>query len=179
MTRPLPGDYGARRSAYNLRVMSFLRFLMLLSLVVWVGGVIFLSFAEAPTAFSVLPSRHLAGTVVGRSLTILHWMGLISGIVYLASSLAYNQIARGTPQALAARHVLIGLMLVLTAVSQFGITPRMAALRTSFVEIDQVPPDDPGRVEFNKLHQWSERMEGGVLLLGLVVVYLTARPWGG
>jgi uncharacterized membrane protein len=148
---------------------------MLLSLVVWVGGVIFLSFGEAPTAFGVLPSRHMAGTVVGRSLTILHWMGLIAGVVYLVSSMAYSQMARGAAHPLAARNVLIVLMLLLTAVSQFGITPRMVALRTSFVDIDKVPVDDPGRVEFNALHQWSERMEGGVLLLGLVVVYLTAR----
>jgi len=159
--------------------MSFLRFLMLLSLVVWVGGVIFLSFGEAPTAFGVLPSRHMAGTVVGRSLTILHWMGFISGIVYLVSSLAYSQMMRGTMHPFAARHVLLAVMLLLTAVSQFGITPRMVALRTSFVDIDKVPQDDPGRVEFNALHKWSERMGGGVLLIGLVVVYLTARQWGG
>lgn len=158
--------------------MSILRFLILLSLVVWVGGVIFLSFGEAPTVFGVLPSRHLAGTVVGRSLTILHWMGLISGLVYLGSSLAYNQIAKGSMQAMAGRHLLIVLMLLLTAVSQFGITPRMVALRTSFVDIDRVPVNDPGRVQFNELHRWSERIEGGVLLIGLVVVYLTARQLG-
>jgi len=121
----------------------------------------------------------MAGTVVGRSLTILHWMGLISGIVYLVSSLAYSQMMRGTMHPFAARHVLLAVMLLLTAVSQFGITPRMVALRTSFVDIDKVPQDDPGRVEFNALHKWSERMEGGVLLIGLVVVYLTARQWGG
>jgi hypothetical protein len=102
-------------------------------------------------------------------------MGFISGIIYLVSSMAYSQIARGTMHPFAARHVLIVLMLLLTAVSQFGITPRMVALRTSFVEIDKIPVDDPGRIEFNSLHQWSERMEGGVLLMGLVVVYLTAR----
>jgi Domain of unknown function (DUF4149) len=155
--------------------MSFLRFLMLLSLVVWVGGVIFLSFGEAPTVFGVLPSRHMAGAVVGKSLTILHWMGLISGVVYLVSSMAYSQMMRGTMHPFAARHVLIVLMLLLTAVSQFGITPRMVGLRTSFVDIDRIPTDDPGRIEFNALHKWSERMEGGVLLLGLAVVYLTAR----
>jgi hypothetical protein len=159
--------------------MAFLRFLMLLSLVVWVGGVMFLAFVEAPTAFGVLPSRHIAGAVVGHSLTILHWMGIVSGLVYLGASLAYNQIARGNTHPMAPRHVLIVVMLLLTAVSQFGITPRMAALRTAFVDIDQVPPDDPGRMEFNALHKWSERMEGGVLLLGLVVAYLTARQWGG
>jgi hypothetical protein len=150
---------------------------MLLSLVVWVGGVIFLAFVEAPTAFrlGLLPSRHLAGSVVGGSLNILHWMGLISGMVFLLSSLAYNQIARGTADAFALRHILIVLMLLLTAYSQFRITPRMVALRTSFVEIDKIPLDDPGRVEFDRLHNWSEKLEGGVLLMGLVVVYLTAR----
>ena len=150
---------------------------MLLSLVVWIGGVMFLAFVEAPTAFrpGLLPSRHLAGAVVGGSLNILHWMGIISGIVFLISSLAYNQISKGTAQPFALRHVLIVLMLLLTAYSQFGITPRMVALRASFVEIDRVPLDDPGRVEFDRLHNWSEKLEGGVLLLGLAVVYLTAQ----
>jgi hypothetical protein len=153
---------------------------MLLSLVVWIGGVMFLAFVEAPTAFrpGLLPSRHLAGAVVGGSLNILHWMGIVSGIVFLISSLAYNRISKGTMQPFALRHVLIVLMLLLTAYSQFGITPRMVALRTSFVEIDKVPLDDPGRVEFDRLHNWSEKLEGGVLLLGLVVVYLTARQLG-
>ena len=157
--------------------MSFLRFLMLLSLVVWIGGVMFLAFVEAPTAFrpGLLPSRHLAGAVVGGSLNILHWLGIVSGIVFLISSLAYNQISKGTAQPFALRHVLIVLMLLLTAYSQFGITPRMVALRASFVEIDRVPLDDPGRVEFDRLHNWSEKLEGGVLLLGLAVVYLTAQ----
>lgn len=160
--------------------MSFLRFLMLLSLVVWVGGVIFLAFVEAPTAFrpGLLPSRHLAGSVVGGSLNILHWMGLISGCVFLLSSIACNYMARGTADAFALRHVLIVLMLLLTAYSQFGITPRMVALRTSFVEIDKIPLDDSGRVEFDRLHNWSEKLEGGVLLMGLVVVYLTAPQLG-
>lgn len=153
---------------------------MLLSLVVWVGGVIFLAFVEAPTAFrpGLLPSRHLAGSVVGGSLNILHWIGLISGVVFLASSLAYNQLSRGTPDGFALRHILIVLMLLLTAYSQFGITPRMVALRTSVVVIDNVPLDDSRRVEFDRLHNWSEKLEGGVLLLGLAVVYLTARQLG-
>ena len=52
--------------------MPFLRFLMLLSLVVWIGGLIFFAFVLAPTAFSVLPTSHLAGNVVGRALGKLH-----------------------------------------------------------------------------------------------------------
>ena len=149
---------------------------MLLSLVVWVGGVIFLSFGEAPTVFGVLPSRHMAGAVVGKSLTILHWMGLISGVVYLVSSMAYSQMMRGRMHPFAARHVLIVLMLLLTAVSQFGITPRMRQLRAEMAKPGAW--HDSNQIEFDALHQLSTWAEGGVLLLGLGVVVLTARRFG-
>jgi hypothetical protein len=153
--------------------MSFLRYLMLLALIVWLGGLIFLP-VVAQTAFSVLPSRHLAGTVVGRSLGTLHWMGIVSGIVFLASSILYSRLTKGTPHVFAARHVLICLMLALTLISQFGIIPRLDTLRASIGEIDSVPPDNPTRMQFDALHVWSTRVESGVILLGLVVVYLTA-----
>lgn len=148
---------------------------MLLSLIVWLGGLMFLSFVLAPTAFAVIPTRHMAGTVVGRSLGILHWMGIISGLVFLIASLAYSRLTMGTPHLFAARNVLIVLMLVLTLISQFGIMPRMIALRNSVVLIDSVPLNHPDRMEFDALHVWSERVEGGVLLLGLAVTYLTAQ----
>ena len=56
-------------------------------------------------------------------------------------------------------------------------TPRMVALRASFVEIDKIPLDDPGRVKFDRLHNWSEKLEGCVLLMGLAVVYAVARQF--
>jgi uncharacterized membrane protein len=158
--------------------MSFLRFLMLLSLVCWIGGLIFFAFVVAPTAFSVLPTSHLAGNVVGRSLGKLHWIGLISGIVFLVSSLLYSRFTDGTAHVFAPRHVLLCLMLALTLISQFGIIPRMDALRASLGEVGSVPMDNPERVQFDALHVWSTRVEGAVLLLGLVAVYLTAKQFG-
>jgi hypothetical protein len=71
------------------------------------------------------------------------------------------------------------IMLALTLISQFGIIPRMDTLRASLpADIDSVPTDDSARVQFDTLHAWSTRLEGGVLLLGLVVVYLTASFLG-
>src|SRR5271166_3894684 len=105
--------------------MSFLRYLMLLSLIVWIGGLIFFAFAVAPAAFAVLPTRHLAGNLVGRTLGILHWMAIVSGLVFLASSILYSQLSRGTPHIFAARNVMIVAMLILTLTSKFGIIPRM------------------------------------------------------
>jgi hypothetical protein len=156
--------------------MALLRYLILLSLIVWLGGLIFFP-VVAQAAFSSLPSRHLAGTLVGRSLGTLHWMGIIAGIVFLASSILYSRLTKGTAQVFAARHVLVCMMLALTLISQFGLIPRMDTLRASIGEIDSVPPDNPARMQFDGLHVWSTRLEGGVILLGLVVVYLTAASF--
>jgi hypothetical protein len=154
--------------------MSFLRFLMLLSLICWIGGLIFFAFVVAPSAFSVLPTSHLAGNLVGRTLGKLHWIAIFSGIVFLVSSLLYSRLTDGTAHLFAARHALVCLMLALTLISQFGIIPRMDALRASLGDVRSVPIDNPGRVQFDALHVWSTRVEGAVLLLGLLVVYLTA-----
>jgi uncharacterized membrane protein len=157
--------------------MAFLRFLMLLALVVWLGGLIFFAFVVAPTVFSpgLLPTRHLAGEIVGRSLGALHWMGVISGVVFLITSAIYNRITVGNARPLAGRHLLIALMLLLTLISQFAISPKMHALRSEAGVIDNLTLDSPIRTEFDRLHIWSEKFEEGVFLLGLAALFLTAR----
>jgi uncharacterized membrane protein len=159
--------------------MSFLRFLMLLSLVAWIGGLMFFAFVLAPTVFApgVLPNTHLAGNIVGRALGKLHWIAIFFGIVFLGSSLLYSRLTDGTARVFAARHVLICLMLGLTLVSQFWIIPSMDTLRAQVADFTTVPLDDPARVEFDALHAWSTRVEGAVLLLGLVAIYLTASAF--
>ncbi|HUC29048.1 MAG TPA: DUF4149 domain-containing protein [Candidatus Acidoferrum sp.] len=154
--------------------MSFLRYLMLLSLVVWIGGLIFFAFVLAPTAFQVLPDTHLAGNVVGRALGKLHWMAIFSGVIFLLSSLLYSRLSDGTAHVFALRHVLIILMLGLTLLSQFWIIPRMDTLRAQVGDFATVPLNNPARVQFDALHVWTTRVEGAVLLFGLVVVYLSA-----
>ena len=157
--------------------MSIIRFLMLLSLVVWVGGIIFFAFVLAPTVFhpGILPSRQLAGAVVSRSLGILHGVGLACGVVFVITSIIDSQVMTGLAAPFAARNVLVYAMIVLTLISMFAISTRMLALRNDMVFIDNLPRDDPRRVEFNRLHVWSTRLESAVLLLGLAVLFLTSR----
>ncbi|HXY13328.1 MAG TPA: DUF4149 domain-containing protein [Terriglobales bacterium] len=157
--------------------MSFLRYLMLVSLIVWLGGLVFFAFVVAPAAFSVLPTRHLAGNVVARTINGLHWIGIVAAVVYLLSSVLYSRLTMGSLRLFAARNAIIALMLLLTLISQFGIIPRMDALRASIGEIDSVPPGNPARLQFDALHVWSTRVEGGVLLLGLVAAYLTSNAF--
>src|ERR1035441_3946221 len=113
--------------------------------------------------------------VVSRSLGILHWMGLTCGVVFLVTSVIDSQVVNGVPTLLSARNLLICAMILLTLISMFAISTRMLDLRNQMVFIDNVPHDDARRVEFNRLHVWSTRLESTVLLLGLAVILLTSR----
>jgi Domain of unknown function (DUF4149) len=158
--------------------MTVLRTLMLLALIAWIGGIIFFVAVLAPVVFSgVLPSRELAGNVVNPSLTRLHWIGMVCGLIFLSSSILLNLSKFTRPRIFAASHLLVLLMLAFTAISQFGIAPRMHVLRMEMGTIDNLPQDDARRMEFNRLHQRSTQAEGCVLFLGLAVVVLTARRW--
>jgi hypothetical protein len=154
--------------------MSLLRFLMMLSLAIWLGGIMFFAFVLAPTVFSVLPTRNLAGMVVSRSLARLHWIGLFSGIAYLLFSLVLSHLG-GSFRPFAPRHLLVLLMIALVLLAQFGISGKMNRLRADMGVIDNVSQDDPRRLEFNRLHIWSTRTEGTILILGLAVLFLTTR----
>jgi len=158
--------------------MTILRFFMLMALVIWVGGIIFFSFVVAPTLFSVLPTRNLAGMVVTRALGALHWIGIVCGVGFLICSLLEAHAGSGSWQATAARSVLVAGMVVVTLISQLLVGARMAALRAQMGEIDGIPLADPRRVAFNQLHRWSTGLETAVLILGLAAIYVMARHWG-
>jgi len=150
---------------------------MLLSLVVWIGGIIFLAFVEAPIAFTpgLLPTRHMAGSIVGQSLERLHYMGIASGIIFAIASMTYCRLTAGSARPFALRHILIVLMLVFTMISQFAISPKMYALRAQAVVMDNLSLDNPIRREFDRLHVWSESCEKVVLLFGIVALFRTAQ----
>jgi len=154
--------------------MTFLRFIILLALAVWIGALIFFP-VVAQTSFSVLPSTHLAGLVVRNSLIALHWMGIVAGIIFLVCSMIDNRLTVGRPRVFALSHILIVLMLALTTISQFWIIPRMDVLRITVGEISALPASNPLRAQFDSLHVWSTRIEMAVLVLGLIVLYSVAR----
>ena len=73
-----------------------------------------------------------------------------------------------------------------TKIQQLGLRPGrespitfvisyLPSLRAEAGVIDNVPLDNPLRMEFNRLHLWSERFEQAVFLLGLAALFLTAR----
>jgi uncharacterized membrane protein len=150
-----------------------LRVLRLLSMVVWVGGLIFFAFVLAPVAFSVLPSTHDAGTVVGATLRVLNMMAPYCGFVFILATLAeqYRQAPRR--RLLTTQMLLVWLMLGATQYVRTSIVPAMERDRIAAGgDVDAAPPNNPARLDFERLHPISEKIEGAALLFGLGVVVM-------
>ena len=154
-------------------MLNIFRALEFLGLSVWLGSDIFLSFVVAPGAFRVLaPNRDQAGAIVGFALTKMHLIGIACGVAILLLRLlrtkSFSSLA--APAALC-----VMLMMVLTAVSQLTVTPKMAALRMQMGSIQATATDSPLLAEFGKLHQISVTFESGVLLAGIACIFLMVR----
>jgi hypothetical protein len=152
-------------------VAATLRFLQFLSLGSWLGSIIFFIVFTAGI-FSVMPTKDLAGVVVGYSLARLHIMGVIAGCVYLISTAAMEKslAALARPAAL-----LVFVMILCTMASQYGVIARMDVLRAQMGSVDATPAGNPLHVAFDRLHQYSVRLEIAVLFSGLAALFLTAR----
>jgi hypothetical protein len=152
------------------------RFLQVFALGAWLGVIIYFAAVVTHDAFAVLPNRDDAGVLVGSTLGGLHGMGVILAIIYLGACLRLGRSTRalGQPAALG-----VILMLLLTLGSQWAVMPKMALLRTEMVSVEATPSNDARRAEFDRLHSVSVDLEVGVLLVGLVALFLTVRHTPG
>jgi uncharacterized membrane protein len=154
------------------KMNSLPKFLQVFALGTWVGSIIYLSFVVAPGAFATLKDTDQAGAMVGYSLSRLHFLGLVAGILYLVLGFF---LVRGMKDLLQPAILGVLLMLVLTAISQGYVTSRMHDLRVKMVSVQATPKDDPARVEFDRLHGMSVKLEVAVLLIGIVSLFFTVR----
>lgn len=134
--------------------MRFLNYLRLLLLGMWLGAAIFF-IGVAQSVFALLPTRELAGSVVNRNLMVLNLAGLAVGLVLLVLSLVSTRDI-GRLQLWAERIVLI-VLTAACATGQFVIALWLQFTKAQMggVPIDEVAVDDPLRVRFNDLHEYS------------------------
>ncbi len=154
--------------------------LVYLVLGLWLGALVFFGAVLAPIAFSQLPPLfatpaagiHAAGMIVGGSLVRLHWIGLFCGLIFLVVSV----LARAHYRTIIPQAVLVLVMMLLTAYSQFSIIPRMDTARDAVGgNVDAVAANNPGRQIFDRLHQRSVHVESLILLCGLGALVATAH----
>jgi hypothetical protein len=141
--------------------------LALLLLALWLGGATVVATAVAPAAFAVLPTRALAGALVGRVLPSVFYAGIVLGAI--AGVLAWTD--RATPHATARAIASFGTV-VACAIAQWVIAPRIARLRETIgPSVEALATTDPLRIEFGRLHGLSVLAMGiGMLTAGVAIV---------
>jgi hypothetical protein len=136
---------------------------------VWMGAALLFSAVVAPAAFDVLPSRTLAGAMVGRILPVLCYSGVVVGSVTVLLDLAgrnraWGRAAAGAVAALAC------------AVAQLVVGTRIDRLRAQIgAPIDALPTDDPRRIAFGRLHATSVIWLGVAILAAAIALGLAMR----
>ena len=158
-------------------MLGSLRFVQLLSMVVWLGGLVFFAFVLAPTAFGVLPGIHEAGLVVGASLKVFDKVALVCGALFLAVTASMFQRAKARVRGrYEIEFLLAGVMLLATAYLQWNIIPAMDNDQLQAGgDVNKLARTDPTWQHFDKLHHRSENVAGMVLVVGLGVLFLMSR----
>jgi hypothetical protein len=161
-------------SRRHLWVDSLLGISQWLVLAVWLGAMVFFSAAVAPSAFGVLPTRHLAGTLVNSVLGKLEWWGLVCGL--LLTGIQAAQVIRAGKLTTWAGRLAVGLpvlMTVVVAISKFVVSAKLAAIRGALgSELEKLPLDDPTRLAFAAWHQYSVWLMGFNILAAIALVIL-------
>lgn len=143
----------------------------LIILALWLGAAIFASAVVAPAAFAALPSRSLAGAVIGRVLPALFYAGICAGVAVAFLDWRMLDDIRVTARAST------GLVLATAcAVAQFVIGARIESVRASIGgSLDALPADDARRMAFGRLHGFSVLWLGVAALSAMVGIILSVR----
>jgi len=149
--------------------------LQLVALALWLGAAAFFSFGVAPAVFATLPSRTLAGAVVGRTLPIVFYAGIVVGALVVVLQAAGGRTALRDVTALCGC-----LIVVACGVAQFVVGPRIERLRQEIGgPIEVLSADDARRAAFGRLHGISVAWLGLAMLaagVALVVAWRAQSP---
>jgi hypothetical protein len=147
--------------------MKFLSDIRLLLIGLWLGASVFF-IGVVQTAFAVLPQKELAGSVVGRSLSILDYSGLAIAVILILTS--FLAAARVNKLWLWIERFLLVVLGAACVVEEFVIGIWMSAIRSQIGgPIDGIAADDPLRIRFDQLHQYSE----WVMMAGMIAALVT------
>lgn len=154
--------------------MPALRFVSMLAVAIWLGGMVTIGGIVAPAAFATLPSSD-AASLVGETLRRFHFVSYAAGGLLLLS-LTLMALIGPRPRAFWVRLTMAGVMLAATLVAGLVIDRRIAAMRAEIgVPVGSLPIGDARRAAFGRLHGASTGLMALTMVAGFVLVYLNAR----
>jgi len=146
-------------------MMILIHFIHLLSLVMWLGSIIFFSFFAAPAVFRVL-DRQQAGEVVGAIFPKYYAVGYTCSVLAAGTLILSPRGMEGPPL------IFLTVMAACTFYAGMVINPRARTLKLQMQE----QPENREALEpqFRSLHGWSVRLNATVLIFGLGLLWTTA-----
>jgi len=161
--------------------MSALRFVSVLLLAIWVGGLTALGTIGAPVIFATLEAhdpavgRTLAGAVFGAVFArFQHVTWAIGGL--LLAVLGIRAALGPRPRRFGLLMWTIAVMLALSAITVFVLTPRIDRLRDSTSgTIASLPDNDARKITFGRLHGASTGLMLVTLIAGLGLILAETR----
>lgn len=161
--------------------MIALRYVYVLALVLWLGGMITIGGVVAPAAFSVFEGGNPAAgqpeaaSVVGEVLRRFHPIGWVAGTTLLVT-LVIMKLIGPRPRGFGLRIAIVSGMLGASLLSGLWIDDEIASLRTSIdVPVGMLPAGDARRLRFGRLHGLSTALMGLTVAGGLALCYWETR----
>jgi hypothetical protein len=153
--------------------MKFLSDIRLLLIGLWLGAsVFFVGVAQA--AFAVLPQKDLAGSVVGRSLSIVDYAGIVIAAVLILTSMLGS--ARVNKLWLWVERFLLLVVGAACAVEEFVLGFWMSSIRSQITgPIENAAADDPLKLRFDQLHQYSEWVLMAAMIAALITFFIISN----
>jgi hypothetical protein len=161
--------------------MLAVRYVYVLALVIWLGGMIVLGAVVAPTLFATLQAgdpvngRALAGAAFGTAIARFHYVAYICGGL-LVITLALMRILGPKPVHFAVRAAIALTMLGIALYSGFVVLAEIDAIQAAVGTLpSRLPDGDLRRIQFDGLHLLSTRLMSANILGALVLLYWEAR----
>jgi len=149
--------------------MTLTLFIYLLSLVCWLGGMVFFSIFSAPVIFSVL-TRAEAGKLVSGIFPRYYLLGYIAGTIAVVLALYFCLVWRVRLWWILSA-VALAIALGLTVYAGTIVRPGIDAIH---IVAEEPNPDAARKAEFDRLHRLSVLLNGGVMVLNLLALLSTA-----
>ena len=161
--------------------MVLLRYLYVVALVLWVGGLITAGVLVAPSVFGVLQAwnesqgRVLAGRVFGEVLLRLTWLSYAMAAVMFIT-LTLHRLLGARPVKYGIRVGIMALMLLMMMYIGFYLLPGVDAIQATVQgPMTALPTTDPLRVEFDRLHGLSNILFSITAIGGLALCWWETR----
>ena len=146
---------------------NLIHFVYVLSLVCWIGSIVFFSFFTAPVIFNLL-EREKAGEVVGVIFPRYYLLGYVCAALIFCSLLVSGQNLFG------AKSILLSIMIVGWFYAGLVVSPKSRNLKALRQAAGSAEEQELLEAQFKRVHSLAVKLNGTVLLAGLGLLWFSA-----